>query len=136
LIVLAAVSRVAVARADGEGWELKVPERVELVVGAGGTLPIAIAVDRGLSVSKDAGLILDLAPAPGIVIKRHRLGRGDAVDPDADDPRFAVPLRADAAGDYVVKLHVQFWLCGKRACRPIEARRTIAVAVGASPASP
>ena len=135
LLVLAALAPVAVARADGEGWELKVPERVELVVGAGGTLPIAIAVDRGLSVSKDAGMILDLVPAPGVVIKRRRLGRGDAVDPDADDPRFVVPMRADTAGDYLVKLHVQLWLCGKRACRPVEARRTIAVAVSAA-ASP
>lgn len=136
LAIVASVATVRTARADGDGWELKVPERVELVAGASGTLPVAIAIDRGLTVSKDAGITLDLAPTPGVVIKRRRLGRGDAVDPDADDPRFAVPVRSDAAGDYVVKLHLQFWLCGKRICRPIEARRTIAVAVAPPPATP
>ena len=30
------------------GWEVRVAERVELVAGAAGTMPIAIAVDRGL----------------------------------------------------------------------------------------
>jgi hypothetical protein len=132
LLVLAVLAAAHVARADGDGWELKVPERVELVAGASGTLPVAIAIDRGLTISKDAGLTLDLAPTPGVVIKRRRLGRGDAVDPDADDPRFSVPVHADTVGDHVVKLHLQFWLCGKRVCRPIEARRTIAVAVAPS----
>jgi hypothetical protein len=130
------VDRDGVAQADGDGWELRVPERVELVAGSSGALPIAIALDRGMSVSKDASVIVDLTPAPGLVIKRRRLGRGDAVDPDADDPRFAIPVRADTAGDYTLKLHMQFWLCGKRACRPIEARRTIAVAVSAPPVTP
>jgi hypothetical protein len=135
-VVALILAYAATAHADADGWELKVPERLALVAGASGTLPLTIAIERGLTVSKDAGVILDLAPGPGIVIKRHRLGRGDAVDPDADDPRFAVPVRAEGAGDYTLKLHVQFWLCGKRACRPVEARRTIAVAVAPPSASP
>jgi hypothetical protein len=115
------------------GWELRVPDRVELVAGAPGTLPIAIAIDRGLAISKDAGVILDLAPEGGLAVKRHRLGRGDAVDPDADSPRFAVPLHVEAAGEYRLKLHVQLWLCGQKSCRPVEARRTIAVAATPGP---
>jgi hypothetical protein len=110
------------------GWELRVPERLELAAGTGGTLPVAIAVDRGQTISKDAGLILDLAPE-GVTVPKRRLGRGDAVDPDAEAPRFAVPIRAEAAGDFTVKLHLRFWLCGAKACRPIDARRTVAVAV-------
>ena len=127
LLVLAVLAAPAYAR---PGWELHVPERVELVAGAGGTLPVAIAVDRGQTISKDAGVILDLAPE-GVTVTKRRLGRGDAVDPDADAPRFAVPLRADAAGDFTVKLHLRFWLCGAKACRPVDARRTVAVAVKA-----
>jgi hypothetical protein len=113
------------------GWELRVPERVELVAGAGGTLPIAIAVDRGQTISKDGGIILDVAP-DGVTVTKRRLGRADAVDPDADAPRFAVPLRAAAAGDFTVKLHLRFWLCGAKVCKPIDARRTVAVAVSSS----
>jgi hypothetical protein len=113
------------------GWELRVPERVELVAGAGGTLPVAIAVDRGQTISKDGGVILDVAP-DGVTVRKRRLGRADAVDPDADAPRFAVPIRADAAGDFTIKLHLRFWLCGAKVCKPIDARRTVAVAVSSS----
>jgi len=111
------------------GWEVRVPDRIEIAPGASGTLPIAIAVDRGLAISKDAALIIDLAPDPGVAIKKRRLGRTDAADPEADAPRFAVPLRADAAGEYSVKLHVRFWLCGAKVCRPIDVRRSTTVAV-------
>src|SRR6185503_10465809 len=69
--------------AYAETWELKVPERVELTVGTSGTLPISLAVDRGKTISKDAGIVLDLAPEGGLTVKKRRLARTDAVDPDA-----------------------------------------------------
>src|SRR5262249_31094253 len=93
-----------------------------------GTLPITITIDRGLSISKDAALTIDLAPEGNLSLKRRRLGRSDAVDPDADAPRFAVPLRAEVAGDYVLKVKIRFWLCGSKACRPTEAKRSFTVA--------
>ena len=116
------------ARADS-GYELRVPERIELHAGDAATLPVAIAVDRGRTISKDAGLILDLAPEGAVTVKRRRLARTDAVDPDADEPRFAVAVHAESAGDYAIKLHLRFWLCGAKVCRPVDARRTVAVAV-------
>ena len=116
------------------GWDLRVTERVEVAVGATAFLTIALAVDRGLTVSKDAAVILDLAPDAGITVKKKRLGRGDAVDPEADAPRFAVGVRGDTPGDHAVRLHVRFWLCGTRSCRPIDVRRVATVAVaGATP---
>jgi hypothetical protein len=124
LLLLVAAPAIA-----GPGWELHVPERVELAAGATGTLAIDIAVDRGQTISKDAGLVLDLAPDGGVSLRRRRLGRGDAVDPDADAPRFAIPLRGAAAGEFTLKLHVRFWLCGTKVCKPVDARRTVAVSV-------
>src|SRR5262249_9789993 len=121
------------------GWELRVPERIELVTGTSGTLPITISVDRGRTISKDAGVMIDLAPEGSVAIKKRRLGRNDAVDPDAEAPRFAVPMRAEAAGDFAVKVHVRFWLCGTKVCRPVDARRSVIVAVtmpAPLPASP
>ena len=106
-----ALARVALwsrarRRAAEPGWELRVPERVELAPATSGTLPIAIAVDRGLhDLARTRGVILDLAPDGVHACKKRRLGRADAVDPDADAPRFAVPVRAEAAGDFAVKLH-------------------------------
>ena len=112
------------------GWELKVPERIEVAAGATATLPIAIAIDRGLTVSKDAPVIVTLAPEKGVAIKKRRLGRADAVDPEADAPRFAIPVRGDTPGETVVKLHVKLWLCGGKVCKPLEIRRQTLVVVG------
>jgi hypothetical protein len=119
----------------GPGWELHVPERVEVATGATGTLPIDISVDRGQTISKDAGLVLDLLPDGGVSVMRRRLSRADAVDPDADAPRFAIPLRGEAAGDFPLKLHVRFWVCGTKVCKPVDARRTVTVSVVAGSAS-
>lgn len=131
-VVLALVLAVSPARA--ERWELKIPERLELVAGAGGALPIAVTIDRGLRISKDAAIIVDLAPDAAIGIKRRRLGRADAVDPDADAPRFSVALRADTPGDFAMRVRIRLWLCGSRVCRPVEARRNVAISVTAPPA--
>lgn len=141
LVAALVLAGLAVARAEAQrdaGWELRIPERVELVAGASGTLPIALALDRGLSISKNAQLIVDLAPDAAITVKRRRLGRADAVDPDADAPRFAIALRADTPGDFGVRVRLRFWLCGNRVCRPVEARRNVAIAVApaAPPATP
>jgi hypothetical protein len=118
--------------ASAESWEIKIPERVEMTTTAGGTLPINIVVDRGMTLSKDASIVIDLAPEPGVSVKRRRLGRTDAVDPEADAPRFAVPLRADNAGDFAMRVRLRFWLCGQKVCRPVDAKRTVTVAVAAS----
>lgn len=130
LVWLAAALVCAPAAAQREpGWDLRVAERVEVGAGATAQLTIALAVDRGLTVSKDAAVIIDLAPEAGVSVKKKRLGRGDAVDPEADAPRFAVNVRGDAPGEHVVRLRVRFWLCGTRSCRPIDVRRTATVAV-------
>jgi hypothetical protein len=137
--LLALAILVIVVRAEAQreaGWELHVPDRLELQPGTSGSLPISIAIDRGLSLSKDAALILDLAPEGALTVKRKRLGRADAVDPDADAPRFQIAIHSDTAGDFALKVHVRFWLCGNKVCRPIDAHRTVAVSVVAPPPPP
>ncbi len=116
------------------GWEVRMPERVEVALGDDGTLPIAIAVDRGLVVSKDAAVIVDVVAAGGVTVKKARLGRTDAVDPEADAPRFAVRVRGAAAGEHLVKVRLRLWLCGGRSCRPLDIRRQTTVVVGTAPA--
>jgi hypothetical protein len=124
-------------QAQQPGWEVRVPERIDVVLGEAGMLPIAIAVDRGLTVSRDAPVIVDLA-GPGLGLRRTRLGRADAVDPGADAPRFAVALRPTAAGELAAKVRIRLWLCGARACRPLDVRREAKVVVAAPqpPAAP
>jgi hypothetical protein len=132
LRLVVAILLAAAPAFAGPGWELHVPERVELAAGATGTLAVDVALDRGQTISKDAALVLDLAPDGGVSLRHRRLGRGDAVDPDADAPRFAIPLRGEAAGEFTLKLHLRFWLCGTKVCKPIDARRTVAVSVTAT----
>jgi hypothetical protein len=137
VLVLALVASVARTEAGpSSGARVEIPERIELVAGAGGTLPIAIVLDRGLTVSRDAGVILDLAPDAAVTIKRRRLGRADAVDPAADAPRFAVPVRADTPGDYRMRVRLRFWACRTKVCRPVEARRNVAISVAAPAPAP
>ena len=127
LIIIVLSARVAAAQ-DPVGYKLDVPEHLDFAVGDG-SLPITIQIERGQSISKDAGLTLDIAPDAGVVVKRRRLARTDAIDPDEDSPRFAIPVRGDAPGDFTVKLHLRFWLCGTKVCRPIDARRTVTIRV-------
>lgn len=128
--ILALLMLTATASADT--WELKIPDRVEVTAGASGTLPIALAVDRGKSISKDAGIMLDLAPEGGSVsVKKRRLSRADAVDPDADAPRFAIPVRAETAGDFALHVRLRFWVCGQKVCKPVDVKRNVTVTVTA-----
>jgi len=119
------------AEAQQPGWEVRVPERTSVALGGTTLVPIAIAVDRGLTVSKDGPVIVELVPEGGVSIKKRRLGRADAVDPDADAPRFAVQVRGDAGGDHTVKVRVKLWLCGGKVCRPLDIRRQLTVTVEA-----
>lgn len=138
-LALLAISSAWVATAHAQpreaGWELRVPERVEVAAGATAPLELSIAVDRGLTVSKDAAVMLDLDPEAGASVKKKRLGRGDAVDPGADAPRFAIAVRGDAPGEHPVRVRVRFWLCGARSCRPVDVRKvaTVVVAENARP---
>jgi len=134
LVLLAALALTARAEAQRQpGWEVRVAERVEVAPGAGGAIAISIAVDRGLTVSKDAAVIVDLVAPAGVTLRKRRLGRGEAVDPEADAPRFAVPVRATEPGDHPVKIRVRFWVCGGKACKPVDVRRSAVVAVAAPP---
>ncbi len=132
-LLLALVAGAARAGAGPSGARVEIPERVELVAGGGGTLPISITLDRGLTVSRDADVILDLSPDSAISIKRRRLGRSDAVDPAADAPRFSIALRADTPGDFRMRVHLRFWVCSTKVCKPVDARRNVAIAVAAPP---
>src|ERR1700733_15794561 len=97
-LVIVAASGVVAGAQPAAGFDVRIPDKLELVAGESGTLGVAIAIDRGLQISRDAALILDLAPDPGVTIKKHRLGRTAAAAPEAESPRFAISVRADTTG--------------------------------------
>ncbi|MFT3693676.1 MAG: hypothetical protein QM831_11085 [Kofleriaceae bacterium] len=126
-VAVALIGLAGVAAA--EPYKLDVPEQLSVPASSTGTLPITIGVDRDRTISKDAGITIDLAPDAGLAIKRRRLSRADAVDPDEASPRFAIPVQTNAAGGFAIKVHVRFWVCGNRSCKPVDARRTVVVTV-------
>ncbi|TMQ06284.1 MAG: hypothetical protein E6J90_46215 [Deltaproteobacteria bacterium] len=128
-LALAMLGWAPAAAQRDPGWEVRVAERIDVAAGATVQLPIALAVDRGLTVSRDAAVIIDLTPEAGVTVKKRRLGRGDAVDPEADAPRFAATVHGDVPGEHAVRLRVRFWLCRSRTCRPIDVQRVATVAV-------
>jgi hypothetical protein len=136
IVALLLLAGPGVAHAQRQpGWEVRVADQVPLIQGEQGALAISIAVDRGLVISKDANLIVDLVAEPGVTLRRRRLGHADAVDPEADAPRFAIPLRAEQLGSHRVQVRVRFWVCGGRSCRPVDVRRSAQVVVAAPPAA-
>ncbi len=140
-LALALVSGFANAPvwADGSpppGIDVRVAPRLEVTQGQTSPLEITLAVDRGLTVSKDAAVIVDLVPPAGVHLKKRRLGRAEAVDPGADAPRYAVAVRGDAAGEYLLPVRIRLWLCGGKVCRPVDVRREATVVVAAAPAPP
>jgi hypothetical protein len=134
-LVVALVFAIGCAPADAQrdpGWEVKLPARIDVTLGGSAVVPIEIKLDRGLVVSKDAPVIVELVPEAGVSVKKTRLGRSDAVDPDADAPRFTVPVKGDTGGDHVIKVRVKLWLCGGKVCRPLDVRRQATIAVAAA----
>ncbi len=134
-LTLLVLTSVAYAQPRQPGWEVTVADKVTIAQGESSSISVAIRVDRGLVVSKDANVIIDVASEPGVTVRKKRLGRSDAVDPVADAPRFAVPVRGDTPGDHGVKVRVRFWVCGGRSCRPVDVRKSATVTV-AAPAAP
>lgn len=138
-VVLVIGAVIAYAQRPAPGWDVHVPDKLEIAQGAVGELSISMSVDRGLVVSKDASVIVDLGAPPGVTIKKKRLQRPDAVDPEADAPRFAANVRADTIGEHAVSVRVRFWVCGGKACRPVDVRKTTKVVIAApapAPAAP
>jgi hypothetical protein len=122
--------------AAADSWEVRVPERLGVQMGSTKPVSLELACDRGTTISKDAAVIIDLAADEGIAVKKPRLSRADAADPEADAPRFAVPVRGDALGEHALRVRLRFWACAAKTCRPVDVRRTVQVTVipGESPA--
>ena len=136
IVLGAIVSSGSAAAQPTPNWEIKVPEHLEVGLHGTASVPITFAVDRGFSISKDGPVLIDVVPEGGLTIKKRRLGRVDAVDPEADVPRFVIPVRGDAVGDHVVKLRIRVWLCGGKVCRPLDLKRQTSVSVAAPVESP
>jgi hypothetical protein len=133
LLLAALLLAPSVARAD-DGWELRIDERIDVEAGAAAAVSLTIAGTGGRTISKDGPVRVSVSSST-IELKRTRYDRRNAADPAADAPRFDLKLVAKE-GDHELAIEARFWLCGKRTCRPVRARRTVAVHAAPPPVAP
>jgi len=133
-VVLVVLVVAAVAAADGEAYELRVPASIEVQPGVASTVSLTIAGTGTRTISKDGPVRIELS-SPTLKLPRTRYERRHAADPAAETPRFDLRFTAPAAGDHELALELRFWVCGTRTCRPVRATQTIAVQA-AAPAPP
>lgn len=142
LLGLAAAIAVALLATNAAGerseYEIKLGAVADIQVGSTGALALTISPLRDRRVSKDGPLSIDVLvdPPAGLKLPRSRLRLRDAVDPEAQAPRFEIPLEGERAGAYQLEIDVRFWICARRTCRPVRERRTAKVAVVEPPPPP
>jgi hypothetical protein len=98
-----------------------------VAVGQKGKLSLAILPKAPWHVDPRAPLSIQLEAPAGLELARARLGRKDALEPQAEVPRFEVPFTASKPGRQEARAHVKFFLCRDTICA--QQTRTVAVAV-------
>jgi len=122
---------VAKADQDGRGFRVRLARSMDIVEGSERVLSLTILPKAGFVISKDGPVLVAAEPPDGLELRRRRLSRKDAADPRAEAPRFELRVRAPKAGSYSLPLAVRFWVCRKRACRPVSLQADVSVTVRA-----
>ena len=78
-------------------------------------------------VHPQAPLKIRFEASAGLRLERSELGRKDAVDPKAEEPRFEAGFVAASAGAQEAKAVVDFFICSDSAC--VKQARTVPIAV-------
>jgi hypothetical protein len=97
-------------------------------VGESGKLVLAIRLTApGWHVHPQAPLKIRFDAPAGLKVERAELGRRDALDPKAAEPRFETAFVATAAGPQEAKAMLDFFICSDAAC--VKQTRTVAIPV-------
>ena len=87
----------------------------EVKVGGNGTLVLAIVPVAKVHVHPQAPLKIALE-SKGLQLEKTALGHKDAVDPNAEGPRFVVPFAAPQAGKQEARAKLDFFICSDQWC--------------------
>lgn len=120
------------ARGDEAAWAIELDERIQLQPGKAAPVKLTLRGGGRHSVAR-SGLLVDLKPARGLGVRQRRYQRGDAVEAEASDPSFAIPVRGEALGEHALEIRVRFWVCAQKSCLPVDERRTVAIEVREPP---
>ena len=107
---------------DGSSRSLKVGEAGKVVVSVE-------PLEKGIHVNREFPLRYKVEPSAGLRVARTELKRGDAVDPNAENPRFEIPVTGVARGEQQVVVQMRFAICSDAWCVPQTKTVTIAIDV-------
>ncbi len=105
---------------DGSSRALKVGEQGKVVVAVE-------PLEKGIHVNREFPLKYKVEPSAGLKVDKLEWKRPDAVDPNADNPRFDIPVTATAKGAQQVAVQMRFAICSDAWCVP--QTRTVTVPV-------
>jgi ABC-type Fe3+-hydroxamate transport system substrate-binding protein len=99
-----------------------------LKVGAPGRVVVAIEPTvKGVHTNREFPLRYKVEASPGLKVEKGELRRADAVDPNADNPRFEIPVTGAAPGAQQVTVQMRFAICSDTWCVP--QARTVSVPI-------
>jgi hypothetical protein len=105
---------------DGSSRALKVGEQGKVLV-------VVDPLEKGIHVNREFPLKYRVEPSAGLRVTKTDLRRSDAVDPDAENPRFEIPVLALAKGAQQVAVQMRFAICSDAWCVP--QTRTVTVPI-------
>lgn len=111
------------------------PAAMELQVGSTEVLELAVIPVDGFRVDLHGPVRITFqsGESPHVTIKKPRLSRKDALDPQSEAPRFRVPVRGIGAGQERVSIRYRFWLCRSKICRPVRGKAVLTALVKEAP---
>ncbi len=107
---------------DGSTRALEVGKKGKVVVDV-------VPLEKGIHVNREFPLKYKVEPSAGLKVEKLEWKRGDAVDPNADNPRFEIPVVASAKGKQQVVVQMRFAICSDAWCVPQTKTVTVPVEV-------
>lgn len=107
---------------DGSTRTLEVGKKGKVVVDV-------VPLEKGIHVNREFPLKYKVEPSAGLRVDKVEWKRTDAVDPNADNPRFEIPFTAAAKGSQQVAVNMRFAICSDAWCVPQTKTVTVPVEV-------